>query len=217
MTVRSVDTLIEQLAADARPVRPLPSPLARAAATLAIVAAAGALAILLFGDWRPLLARYADRELLMAAEMAAMLATGMLAITGAFVASVPGRSQHWRWLPLPTFLLWLSLSGVGCYGEMTRTGGGGWELGHNFDCLFFILGTSIALGAPLIWRLSRAAPIDPLPVALLGGLGSAALAAFLLQFFHPFAVTFLDLGIHLVAIGLVVAAASFNRRALSPA
>jgi hypothetical protein len=74
------------------------------------------------------------------------------------------------------------------------------------------------LGAPLLWRLSRASPIEPLPVALLGGLGAAALAAFLLQFFHPFAVTFIDLAVHLVSIGLVVGvAALLRRRTLSPA
>jgi hypothetical protein len=57
-----------------------------------------------------------------------------------------------------------------------------------------------------------------MPVALLGGLGTAAAAAFLLQFFHPFAVTFIDLAIHLLSIALVVgAAALINRRALSPA
>jgi hypothetical protein len=86
------------------------------------------------------------------------------------------------------------------------------------DCLIFILATSVVLGAPLLWRLSRASPIEPLPVAVLGGLGTAALAAFLLQFFHPFAVTFIDLAVHLSAIGLVVGATAFlNRRMLSPA
>jgi uncharacterized membrane protein len=55
-------------------------------------------------------------------------------------------------------------------------------------------------------------------VALLGGLGTAAMAAFLLQFFHPFAITFIDLAVHLVAILLVVAATGLlNRRALAPA
>jgi uncharacterized membrane protein len=64
--------------------------------------------------------------------------------------------------------------------------------------------------------LSRAAPIDPLPVALLGGLGVAAIAAFLLQFFHPFAVTFVDLGIHLIAILLVVAVTGLLQRRAMP-
>jgi hypothetical protein len=70
----------------------------------------------------------------------------------------------------------------------------------------------------LLWLLARARPIEPVPVALTAGLGIAALAAFLLQFFHPFAVTFLDLATHLAAVLLVVGAATlFNRRALAPA
>jgi ABC-type thiamin/hydroxymethylpyrimidine transport system permease subunit len=77
---------------------------------------------------------------------------------------------------------------------------------------------SLPLGATLVWLLSRARPIDPLPVAMLGGLGTAAIAAFILQFFHPFAVTFVDLAIHLVAIAAVVGVtALLNRRTLSPA
>jgi hypothetical protein len=80
------------------------------------------------------------------------------------------------------------------------------------------LRTSLFVGVPLTWLLARARPLDPLPVALLGGLGTAALAAFLLQFYHPFAVTFVDLAIHLFAVLMVVAVAGLlNRRALKPA
>jgi len=49
-------------------------------------------------------------------------------------------------------------------------------------------------------------------------LGTAALSTFLLNFFHPFDVTVLDLGVHVGAILIVVAAMSaFNRHALRPA
>jgi hypothetical protein len=57
-----------------------------------------------------------------------------------------------------------------------------------------------------------------MPVAVLGGLGTAAIAAFLLLFFHDTAVTFIDLAMHLAAILLVVGAAALLRRqTLSPA
>jgi hypothetical protein len=214
----SVPELIDSLAADARPVEPLKPPLARALAWLAAAALLGGLAVYLLADVPRLLARYAGREALMAAEMAAMLATGALAVIGAFFVSVPGRSRRWLLAPLPTFLAWLLLSGAGCYRELVRHGPSEEGIGHSLDCLIFILAMSLFLGAPLLWRLSRARPVDPLPVAALGGLGVAALAAFLLQFFHPFAVTFLDLAVHLLAILLVVAAtALINRRALAPA
>jgi hypothetical protein len=38
----------------------------------------------------------------------------------------------------------------------------------------------------------------------MAGLGVASLAAFLLQFFHPFDVTVIDLGLHLAGIATVV-------------
>ena len=218
MTRRPTEQVIDALAADARAVQPLPAPQRRAMAALALIALTGVLAIFFLSDVPQLLARHAGREGAMALEMAAMLSTGVLAITGAFFVSVPGRSKGWLLAPLPPFLLWLLLSGAGCYAELVRSGPSGWAIGHSIDCLLFIVGTSLALGVPLIWRLSRATPIEPLPVAYLGGLGTAALAAFLLQFFHPFAVTFIDLAVHLVSVLLVVGAATLlNRRTLSPA
>jgi hypothetical protein len=218
MNVPPVDELIDRLAADAKPVRPLASPLKRALKTLALLALGGGIAVLARGDAERLLARYAGREGIMALELAAMLATGVLAVTAAFFVSVPGRSRRWLLAPIPPFLLWLFLSGLGCYGDWVRNGPTGLEIGHSLDCLLFILATSIFLAPLLIWRLSRAAPIDPLPVALLGGLGIAALAAFLLNFFHETDVTVIDLAVHLVAILLVVAATGLlNRRTLAPA
>ncbi|HKF71361.1 MAG TPA: hypothetical protein VKB68_06405, partial [Stellaceae bacterium] len=52
--------------------------------------------------------------------------------------------------------------------------------------------------------LRRARPLAPVRVAAIGGLGVAAIAAFLLQFFHPFDVTTLDLSVHIVAIAIVI-------------
>ena len=213
-----VDQLIDVLAADAAPVRPLPGPMVRALMMLVAVGALGLLAVWLLGDVRQLFARYAGREALMWLEMAAMLATGVLAVTGAFFLAIPGRSKRWLFAPIAPFLAWLLLSGAGCYADLARNGSPGSGMSHSMDCLGFILAVSLPLGGLLIWRLSRASPIDPLPVALLGGLGTAALAALLLQFFHPFAVTFIDLAVHVAAILMVVGvAALLNRRTLSPA
>lgn len=212
MTQRPTDKLIDLLSADVAPVRPLRSPMRRALETLALLAALGALAILLLPDSTPLAVRGAGEKVQAGMEMAAMLATGTLAVVGAFHLSIPGRSRRWLALPLLPFAAWLMLSGVGCYRDFIRRGSVGLELGHSADCLVFILGASLLLGAPLIWRLSRAAPIDPLPVAALGGLGAAAFSAFLLQFFHPFAVTFLDLAVHLVAIAIVIGLTALLKR-----
>ena len=71
------EVLIAGLAADARPVAPLPPPWRRASLTLAAVAAAGLVAILL-SDPHGHLHDAGGRVRL---EMAAMLATGLVALS----------------------------------------------------------------------------------------------------------------------------------------
>jgi len=218
MTELPLEQLIDALAGDARAVRPLAPPPRRAMTLLAGIALLGGLAVYALSDVQQLLARYTGREVALVIEMAAMLATGVLAVTGAFFVSIPGRSKRWLAAPVPPFLLWLLLSGVGCYGDLVRSGPSGWELGESLHCLSFIIATSVILAVPLVWRLSRAKPVDPLPVATLGGLGAAALSAFLRQFFHPFTVTFIDLAVHFAAILLVVGVVSLlGRRTLAAA
>ena len=218
MTGSRADSLIDRLTAQVRPVRPLRAPALRAAMALAAIVVAAAFAVAVLGDAAELRDRYAGREALLALEMAAMLATVVLAIVAAFFVSIPGRSKRWIAAPIPFFAVWLLVSGLGCYGDFVRRGGVGWELGESLHCLLFILATSAALAPLLVWRLARAKPIDPLPVALLSGLGVAASSAFVLQFFHPFTVTFIDLAVHLAAIMVVVGTLGlFNRRTLAPA
>lgn len=218
MTDRRTEALVAALAAQARPVAPLAPPLRRAMRTLLPIGTAGAVLVLAAGDVRGMMARYSGREILMAAEMTAMAATALLAVIGAFALSVPGGSRRWLLAPLPTFLLWAGTSGVGCYQDVVRLGAAGWGWGHGRDCLAFLLAAGVPIGGLMLWRLSRARPIDPLPVALLGGLGAAALAAFLLQFFHPVGLTVIDLGVHLAAVGIAVGLAALSRRRmLAPA
>jgi hypothetical protein len=218
MNAVPTERIVEALVADARPVRTLASPLIRALAVVTTLLLIVGLAVAAAGDVGQLLLRYAGREDMLGWEMTSMMATGVLAVTAAFFLSVPGRSRLWLLVPLPAFSAWLLLSGLGCYDQLLRSEASGWELGESFHCLLFILGNSLLLGVPVAWRLSKARPIDPLPVALAGGLGTAAFGAFMLQFFHPFTVTFLDLALHLTAILLVVGvAALLKRRALRPA
>lgn len=48
----------------------------------------------------------------------------------------------------------------------------------------------------------------------MGGLAAAGLAAFLLQFFHPFDVTVMDLLLHTLAVGIVLLVARALARPL---
>jgi hypothetical protein len=68
----------------------------------------------------------------------------------------------------------------------------------------FILGVGVPLSLALLLALRRARPIAPRRVAVVGALGTASLAAFLLQFFHPFDLTLMDLLIHAVGVAAVV-------------
>jgi len=51
-----------------------------------------------------------------------------------------------------------------------------------------------------------------IPIYDIGSGGAAALAAFLLQFFHPFDVTLMDLGTHIAALAVLIAAFSLSGR-----
>ena len=207
MSGNRTEDVIERLADEAGAAPSLGSPMRRALGTLVALALIGAAAILGFSDVEPFAGRDGARWI-MALEMVAMLATGVLGIVAAFHLAVPGRSRGWAFAPLPALVAWLVLSGIACLGA----GSSGLPAGHETNCVSFILGASAVLAPLLIWRLSRARPFDPLPVAISAGVGLAALAAFVLQFFHPFSLTFADLGMHIAAVLIVVGALSLLRR-----
>jgi hypothetical protein len=214
MTRPPTDALIEALAERAAPVRPLASPGWRATLAIGVLSVVGVLLIAFFGHSAQLLARYAGRHDVMMVEMAAMALTTALSIAGAFALSVPGGSRVWLFAPLPSALVWIAIAGAGCVGAAPSPG---YEPSHSVDCLLFVIVTSVLVGAPLVWRLSRAHPLNPLPVAALAGLGSAAAGAILLQFFHPFTVTAIDFAVHVLAVLLVIAIfARVNRKILAP-
>lgn len=219
MSRMATETLIEQLAAAAQPVRPLRPPLVRALLATGALLALLLVAIWMGGDTRQLAARYPGREWMLALELTAMLATGLIAITGAFSVTVPGtRARPWLVATAFPTALWVGLAGVNAWIDWRRFGASEWEPAHSQECLIFLLVVGTALGVPLMWRLARARPIDPLPVAVLGGLGAASFAVAALHFFHPFTITFFDLGVHLAAILiLILLTALLRRRALRPA
>jgi hypothetical protein len=74
---------------------------------------------------------------------------------------------------------------------------------------------SVPLALFLYVVLRRARPLQPLPVAVTAALGVAALAAFVLQFFHPFDSTVIDLTMHAAAVLVVVGLAAAARRWLA--
>jgi hypothetical protein len=205
----STDQLVEMLARNVVPVRRLKPPMIRAALCLGTIALLGAFVIFIFADLRVFATRARHAEL--DVELLGTFTTGCLAVIAAFQLSLPDRSLRWAFLPLPTLALWLGGSGAGCYRQWLIDRNGAWKLGESGHCFLFILGVGLPLGAALLLALRQARPIAPLRVAIMGGLGASSLAAFLLQFFHPFDVTMMDLTIHAVAVTLVVSVIAWRR------
>ncbi len=203
----NTEQLIAELAGGLQPVSRLRSPAVRALQWLAVIAVLGTVAIVRYADLGVFLHRIASPRV--AVECVGTALTAITAILAAFELSVPGRSIRWALLPAGPFLLWLGASGLGCLAN-----GIGGDARESLHCFVFIAAVSVPLAASLLWMLRRARPIAPLPVAAVGALGAAATAAFLLEFFHPFDVTVIDLALHLAAVVLVVAVLSLWRRPL---
>jgi hypothetical protein len=206
------ERLIEQLAGGLQPVRRWRHPGWRAATWLLAVAVLTAALVMHFANLAVFAQRVAAPRV--ALECIATALTGVTAVFAAFMLTVPGNSTRWMALPLPPFLLWLGTSGLGCLRNGWVNHGAGGIVGESAHCFVFILGASVPLAVALFATLRRARPIAPAPVAVMGLLGVAAIAAFVLQFFHPFDVTAIDLGLHLTAVGLVVLIGSRLRRPL---
>lgn len=211
-TPMNTDQIIESLTADLAPVRTLRAPWLRALLWLAVVGAVSAALILRFSHWGVILPRLQTPRV--ALETTATALTAVTATIAAFELSIPDRSQRWAWLPVPTLLVWLAASGLGCLSNGLGVNTAQGPVGESAHCFVFIMGVSIPLAVTLFWMLRRARPLDALPVAAVGTLGVAAMAAFVLQFFHPFDVTVIDLALHLAAIGLVVLIGATLRRPL---
>lgn len=206
----STEQLIARLAASAEPVKRLKPPLVRAAFWLIGVAAVAAVIIPFWGDFALFDAKLRDPKFVF--ELAGTLLTGIAAVIAAFELSLPDRSPAWAWLPVPPLVLWLATSGYNCWRDWIEFGDQGWHFGESAACFGTIIGFSIPMGAALLFFLVRAKPLSPAPVAAMGGLGVAGLAAFFLEFNHPIDASFLDLGWHAVAVGLVVAGTSLFGR-----
>jgi hypothetical protein len=194
--------LITRLTDGLQPVKRLQPPGLRASLWLGAVALLGAAVIYGFSDMETFTRRASDPKL--AFELIGTLLTGILAVIAAFQLSLPDRSVGWALLPVPTFALWLGSSGYSCWRHWVVRGSDGWGLGEGAHCFLWIIAFGVPLAISLFVLLRKAHPLAPGPVAAMAGLGVASLAAFLLQFFHPFDVTFVDLGMHLAAVVTVV-------------
>ena len=185
-----------------QPVKRLAPPGLRASLWLGFVAVLGAGIVFGFSDLSMFVRRIHDPKL--ALELTGTLLTGILAVIAAFELSLPDRPISWVLLPAPSFVLWLGSSGYSCWRHWLVRGPNGIKFGEGPHCFLWIVAFGVPLAIGLFVVLRRSHPLSPGPVAAMAGLGVASLAAFLLQFFHPFDVTFIDLGLHLAAVATVI-------------
>jgi hypothetical protein len=199
---RVPEQLIGRLVGDLRPVRRLRSPAVRAALWLGLVAGV-ALGFAVSVPLAPIARRLSDAPDMWLAAAGSVL-TAILAALAAFELSLPDRRRAWALLPLPAAALWIGASGLGCLRTSVVSDAHEPVFHETLHCLVFIGGFSIPLSAWLLMMLRRARPLRGGLATATAGLASAAAAASLLWFVHPFDASALDLAVHIVAIGLVI-------------
>jgi hypothetical protein len=209
------DALIDALGAELTPVRRLLPPWRRALGWLLVVSAIAAVLFMRYGC-STMLHRWGALPDLGVGAGGGVI-TAITAALAAFVLAVPGRSLKWAWLPVPSALVWIGASGLGCL-RLHLPGTPVVDVHAANDCLIFITSYSVPLSALMIWLIRRACPLRPVVTAVLIGLASAAASASLLEICHSFDATASDLFLHALAIAIVIGAnAAMGGRLLSRA
>jgi hypothetical protein len=198
----SLDAVVMRLARDLTPVKRLLPPALRAAIWLGLV---GAMGIVLASacDLSELWGRLMTAPDMWISVLGSSV-TAILAALAAFELSVPGRSARWALLPVPTLLLWIWASGLGCLDQWAMPDGSE-MVGAFGHCFSRILLMSIPLMIVMMIMVRRACPLRPNLTAFIAGLAIAAASATLLNFDHPFDASASDLLVHLIAILVVIA------------
>ena len=211
----STPDLIDRLCANLKPVRRLRAPLLRAALWLLLAAAIIALLAVVHGP-------RSDLALLLrspsfAAALAGSLLTGALAAIAAFQLSLPDRSPLWLLLPAPALVLWLSTIGYGCLTDWVSLGPGGVRLGSTLECFATLLLVSLPPAGALVLMVRHTAWLDPMPVAISGGVAVGGIAASAMSLLHDLDATVMVLAWTLGATFLIVALGGlFGRRIFAP-
>jgi hypothetical protein len=176
------EDLIQALAADAKPVRRLASPMVRLGVWFAVSVAYAGLIVLAMGLRPDIQARLADTRF--AVELGATFMTSVLAAAAAFCAGCPGRPIWERFAPLPALGLWFWSLGDGCWRSFVQGGAQGLPLQLDLVCLPSILLVSIVPGVLILIMIRQGAPIAPISTTALAALAAGALGATALRLFH---------------------------------
>ena len=171
----STPDLIESLASDATPVKPLRPPLLRAAVWLGIGVAVLVIVALFQGFRSDLGTRLHQMEFDF--NMIGAIFTGILAAIACFQLCLPDRSRVWALLPLPALILWMSTLGYQCLTDWVSLGPDGFQLGESADCFVIVALTSLPIYIALLVMLRHTAPLKPVSAIICGSLAVAAITA----------------------------------------
>lgn len=206
-TIVETDTLIAQITAEARPVRPLRPPWVRALVWLAISAPPVVAVVWWHGLEGKAGMAAQSGDLRMAIEWAAILATAVSAAVAAFASAIPGVSRRWLWAPLVPLAVWLASVGQGCVSDYQAMGAAAFAPRWDTDCYVPTVLAGIIPVAAMLIMLRRGAPMVPYVTLALGALAIASVVNLAMLLFHVGDVSFMILVWHVGLVATVAALA----------
>jgi len=206
------EELIDRLAQDGGPVRPLAPPLRRALTWLAVALGFAVAMVWAIGPRPDLAERLVEARFLY--EQGAALATAVAAAVAALALTVPDASRLWRLLPVIPGAAWLGSLGVGCLRDWARMGPDGLRLTPDPECFFYIALIGSLPMLILVLMLRRGAPLRPNWTMGLAALAAAAMGNFALRLFHMQDAALMVLVWQVGAVALIAGVAALAGRSV---
>jgi len=206
---QSTENLIQKLAHNSVPIRPLARPWIRAAGWLVLSGIYLAIVLTLMkGHGLP--AKWDDLRFIL--EQVSALAVGFVAAVAAFATIVPGHDRSRLAILLIPLAGWLGTVGEGCIHSLIQLGPRALLLEHDLVCFPFIALSGAVPAIFMALMLRQGAPLTPRLTAGLGALAAAGLANFFLRLFHPEDVTLMLLLWHVGGVFVLSALAASGGR-----
>ncbi len=178
----NTEELIDTLAREAGPVRPLPTPARRVLGWLFVALGFAAAMVWAIGPRPDLAERLTEARFLF--EQGAALATAAAAAMAALALTLPDAARFWRWLPVIPGAAWLGTLGLGCLRDWAQMGPAGLRLTPDPECFAYIALIGSLPLLVLVLMLRRGAPLRPSWTLALAALAAAAVGNFALRLFH---------------------------------
>jgi hypothetical protein len=199
----TTDTLIERLARELQPVRPLRRPAVRAAMWISGAAIYLALIAVPLTSSADVAANTAGGMRFFIPQLMAIVA-GVVAAVAAFASVVPGYSRRACVAAAAAAVAWAASLAIGARGQWSEPLDP--RLPSEWVCVALIVGTGVPLMLATARMLRRGAPFHPRVTAALGALAVTSLANVGACITHPHvnnAVTFVWHGMTLVVLVMV--------------